>query len=78
MIVMPKTITSVQCARCGYEVSLAGSPHMYVVKLHECKLRQGMVSSQARDSKICPTCKTPLGHSKEEKLMKTPKICRCL
>ena len=56
---MPKTITSVQCIRCGHEISLGSSRHMYLVKLHKCK-RCGKTWFPRSPGvpRICPTCKT--------------------
>jgi predicted Zn-ribbon and HTH transcriptional regulator len=56
---MSKGITSVQCTRCGHEISLASSRHMYVVKLHKCK-RCGKTwfPRSPGTPRICPTCKT--------------------
>jgi hypothetical protein len=58
-IVMPKTITSVQCTRCGYGISLASPTHMDVIKLHECKrCGKAWFPRSPGTPKICPTCKT--------------------
>ena len=71
---MPKTITSVQCTRCGLEISLASSFHMYVVKLHKCKrCGKRWFPRKPGTPRICPTCKTTYWDTlKERKKGETP------
>jgi uncharacterized OB-fold protein len=61
---MTKPITSVQCTRCGHEVSLASSTHMYVVKRHKCqRCGKAWFPRTPGTPKICPTCKTTNWHT---------------
>jgi predicted Zn-ribbon and HTH transcriptional regulator len=64
---MPKTTTSVQCTRCGHEISLASTSQMYVVKLHKCR-RCGKTwfPRSARTPRMCPTCKTAYWNTPKE------------